>query len=221
MTATDKFAAAFGLLLLVALPLWAFLYPSGFAAALGRDALDGTGLFEHLTVLVLLPGIICGFCFAARIGDFRRRGFLALWALALLYFAGEEASWGQWYFGWQTPDWFLAANDQGETNLHNMSSWLDQKPRILIEVFIFIGGLLIPIYRHFRGLAHRSWYMPSAALIPLALAFIMARTAYWLPQTQTLSLIANSELREFLIACYLSCYVIRLALFSLTRKDNF
>src|SRR3546814_4167282 len=53
--------------------------------------------------------------------------------------AGEEASWGQHYAGWLTPDNWQALNDQGETNLHNTSSWLDQKPRTLLEIGVIVG----------------------------------------------------------------------------------
>src|SRR3546814_9825984 len=56
-----------------------------------------------------------------------------------------EASWGQHYAGWLTPENWQALNDQGETNLHNTSSWLDQKPRTLLEIGVIVGGILIPM----------------------------------------------------------------------------
>lgn len=69
--------------------------------------------------------------------------FLGL--LGCLYIAGEEASWGQHYGNWLTPESWQAINDQGETNLHNTSSWLDQKPRTLLELGVIVGGILIPL----------------------------------------------------------------------------
>jgi hypothetical protein len=39
------------------------------------------------------------------------------WAPSILL--GEETSWGQHYFGWETGGWFESFNDQGETNFHN------------------------------------------------------------------------------------------------------
>ncbi len=71
--------------------------------------------------------------------------WLALAALGSLYIAGEEASWGQNYIGWGTPEGWQALNDQNETNLHNTSSWLDQKPRTLLELGVIVGGILIPL----------------------------------------------------------------------------
>ena len=63
-----------------------------------------------------------------------------------LYVAGEEMSWGQHILEWNTPEYWMALNDQGETNFHNTSSWLDQKPRVLLEIGVVIGGLLIPFF---------------------------------------------------------------------------
>lgn len=68
-------------------------------------------------------------------------------ALGCFYIAGEEISWGQWVFGWVTPEFWTAVNDQHETNLHNTSAWLDQKPRLLLFIGIIVGGLVIPAVR--------------------------------------------------------------------------
>jgi hypothetical protein len=64
-----------------------------------------------------------------------------------VFVTGEELSWGQWIFHWKTPEEWAAINDQHETNLHNTSSWLDQKPRALLELGVLIGGLVIPAMR--------------------------------------------------------------------------
>lgn len=77
--------------------------------------------------------------------------WLRIWtgiaALCCFYVAGEELSWGQWLFDWETPAKWAAINDQNETNLHNTSTWLDQKPRALLEIGVLIGGLIIPSLR--------------------------------------------------------------------------
>jgi len=49
----------------------------------------------------------------------RFRLFFTLLALACLYVAGEEISWGQRLFNIPTPEFFNEHNLQGETNLHN------------------------------------------------------------------------------------------------------
>ncbi len=69
---------------------------------------------------------------------------MALGALGCFYIAGEEVSWGQWFIGWTTPAEWMAVNDQGETNLHNTSNWFDQKPRLILEIGVVVGGLILP-----------------------------------------------------------------------------
>lgn len=66
-------------------------------------------------------------------------------ALSCFYVAGEELSWGQHLMQWSTSDYWLVMNDQGETNLHNTSSWFDQKPRLLLLIGAATGGLVIPL----------------------------------------------------------------------------
>ncbi len=41
-------------------------------------------------------------------------------ALIFLFGAGEEVSWGQRIFNWESSDYFVQNNAQQETNLHNM-----------------------------------------------------------------------------------------------------
>jgi hypothetical protein len=76
--------------------------------------------------------------------------WLGLAILCCIFVGGEEISWGQWFFHWQTPDVWARINDQDETNLHNTSSWLDQKPRLMLELGTAVGGLLIPLLRKTR-----------------------------------------------------------------------
>lgn len=38
-----------------------------------------------------------------------------------LFIAGEEISWGQRIFGWETPAWMKEHNIQGETSIHNLA----------------------------------------------------------------------------------------------------
>lgn len=81
---------------------------------------------------------------------------LHLWlgALALgnLYIAGEEQSWGQHFFHWSTPDYWAELNRQHETNLHNVSSWLNHKPRVLLQLAIIFGAIVLPLT------AARGWF---------------------------------------------------------------
>jgi len=54
----------------------------------------------------------------------KNRGGAALacgvYALLFVFAVGEEISWGQRLFGWESGDFFLEKNAQQETNLHNL-----------------------------------------------------------------------------------------------------
>lgn len=42
-------------------------------------------------------------------------------SIAFFWASGEEISWGQHFFGTETPEWLGAINGQNETNLHNIN----------------------------------------------------------------------------------------------------
>ncbi len=94
--------------------------------------------------------------------------WLGMIALGSVYIAGEETSWGQHFLNWDTPSYWSTLNDQNETNLHNVSSWFDQKPRLLLEAGIIVGGILIPIYRKFLPI-YKS--IPLSIILPANLCF--------------------------------------------------
>lgn len=69
---------------------------------------------------------------------------------ACTFVAIEEMSWGQSVLQWHTPEFWAHINVQEETNLHNTSTWLNQKPRILLAIGIVTGGLLIPLAKKYK-----------------------------------------------------------------------
>jgi hypothetical protein len=97
-------------------------------------------------------------------------------ALSCLYIAGEEMSWGQHIFHWNTPEYWAMVNRQEETNLHNTYAIFEKTPRSILEAAIFIGGLLVPIAALFwpwLRACRASLFLPAATLVPTALgAFI-------------------------------------------------
>lgn len=190
------------------------------------------GFFEHATVIVLLPAVSAGVYAFVR-GRFPARWirwWVLAWTLACLYFAGEECSWGQHYFGWGTPEPIADLNKQDETNLHNMSSWLNMKPRTLVELWILVGGVIIPIARLFEKPRPRpprpdpgrasDWFWPTTPGIAAAGMNFVGRgldaarhrfeeesRAY-----ETLTELGSSEGREFFIALFLSVWLVGLGL---------
>jgi hypothetical protein len=168
------------------LPRWAWLFlpVAAIAVELGFRIADNAlyrrlweselGPGENATALALVLAIVTGVLAARRAAASGRRwlvGWLILFTLGCIYFAGEETSWGQHWIGWQTPEALSALNDQNETNLHNMSSWFDQKPRLLLELGILVGGLLYPAGRAMNRLPalsnpadRRYWIFPTGEL---------------------------------------------------------
>lgn len=99
-------------------------------------------------------------------------GAVLLAALGSFYISGEEISWGQHLLHWNTPEYWAQYNDQNETNLHNTSGWLDQKPRLLLFVGIVVAGLLVPALRRWAPSRLPEKFAdlyPSNILIPTAL----------------------------------------------------
>ena len=58
-----------------------------------------------------------------------------LYLICILYFFLEEISWGQHIFKWKSSSFFLINNNQGETNIHNISNLFDQLPRSLLLIW--------------------------------------------------------------------------------------
>lgn len=123
--------------------------------------------------------------------------WIAAWfvlaALCSFYVAGEEISWGQHILRWNTPEYWAVINDQNETNLHNTSAWLDQKPRIMLEIGVIAGGVLIPLLQKFRP----SW-LPArfAAVYPPAVLGVTAGIVLALKIADTVADSAHVRLFE-------------------------
>ena len=93
-------------------------------------------------------------------------------ALSCLYIAGEEMSWGQHFFHWNTPEYWAEVNRQEETNLHNTYAIFEKTPRSILEISIAVGGLGVPIaaifYPWLRA-CRASLFLPANAMVPLAI----------------------------------------------------
>jgi Trk-type K+ transport system membrane component len=142
------------------------------------------GLVENLQAILLMA--ICVFILYVLIIE-RKEPYLTknnkLWfvlgLLGAVFVLVEETSYGQHYFNWDTPDYWRQYNDQHEINLHNTTSWLDQKPRLLLELGIILGGIIYPIvYRYNDKLTHRlplQDRLPDVRLFWVALIAVVIR----------------------------------------------
>jgi hypothetical protein len=124
-----------------------------------------TGVQETVTGVLALGAFVVGlitFFQPAIKNDWAVRTWLLVFSVAALFFAGEDLNWGQYYFGWDSPEYFQTHNREHETNLHNMSTWFNQKPRIVAELWLLVAGLLVPL----------GWKLPqkiAARFVPVLL----------------------------------------------------
>jgi len=206
------------LALMVVFFVLAWLAPEYFDSSIvsKEQAKEGAGVAENLTVILLIPAILAG---VYTLIKYRHRlpgrfafFWILMWTLACVYFAGEEVSWGQWFFHWDTPEALQTINDQQETNLHNMSTWLDQKPRAIVEFWIFLAGVVWPIVLRIRkrpGYKPDQWQfwvcIPSvcfSSALVFTLVFLADQTGLPL-----LELFGQSELREVFVALFFALYL--------------
>lgn len=116
---------------------------------------------EILTLVALIPAIYLGiraFIAATKRKDLKhgliiKLGLIFL-TLGCVYYAGEEASWGQHIFKWQTPENMRGGNAHEETNLHNTTDPVayeifNKLPRNTLITLIFVGSIVIPAYFKF------------------------------------------------------------------------
>ncbi len=176
---------------------------------------------------VIIPLFVMGLGLATlgvkgRVAAARKAGLgwlvLGIGGLALLCvgIAGEEASWGQHFLGWSTPDGWSELNDQQETNLHNIGSWADQKPRALVELSVVLFGIVWPLLARSGTICVRpAWrlVLPPVGVLPIALLAegvrLLERGPGWLGMPALAAFPRPSELQElyfytFFALCMLS-----------------
>lgn len=219
------------------LPSWVWLWlPLAYVIAHFAAAMAGRQVYarvfgggelgnnEMLTIVLLLLAVAIGvhtLSLVWRLGDRRLVVWIALGTLGCVYFAGEEASWGQHLIGWEaSPEW-QRFNDQEETNLHNSEKYgflLDQLPRNLLTLGMLVGAVFAPLYRRWRGrsldpAAIHYWIWPTLVCLPVGL---LGATISW-PESIYEAVsgrehpeyldISSGDLKEWLIGYFLMLYL--------------
>ncbi len=168
------------------------------------------GPFEWATAAFLFLGaVIC----AMRVRLPRKTRLFAvisaLGALVLFFGAGEEISWGQRVFGWDSGEFWVENNDQAETNLHNLVVGDVKINKLLFGVTLTLAFLLyfavLPILHH-RSDAVAGWAGRWGVPVPRAghgAAFIAALLVMTLIPTSR-----SAELGEFAIGLLLALVVL-------------
>ena len=151
--------ALFSLLFLVATTALFFMDLESYEIFAKED-----GVAENLSFLFYLVAGVVLLSSSFKMNHSQARGVLpVLLGLFFIVVAGEEISWGQRLFEFNTPDVMKGSNTQGEFNFHNLSvvdkndSLLNQ--HTLLNIFVVINGVLFPIayyfYSGFRTLVAR------------------------------------------------------------------
>lgn len=131
---------------------WILLDPDSLRHASRED-----GWVENLSA-VFWGLSAAGFIIAGIRSSFLRRRperwryvCIACYALAMIFFCGEEVSWGQRMIGVDTPSWLGAMNRQNEITIHNIGPLQYWQDRFFL-LFIAAVAVLFPAIAAFdRG----------------------------------------------------------------------
>ncbi|MCG6890869.1 MAG: hypothetical protein LJE92_14895 [Gammaproteobacteria bacterium] len=199
-------------------PLFIMVFPFIWVALAGNDrALKGElGMVELGTFFFLVIAI--GLCISSLtvIRRLEPSVYLKAWIVILIigatYFALEEVSYGQHVFHWRTAEAWKALNDQNETNLHNVHALFDQVPRALLTIGILVGGVVLPLYRYFRGIKLEEsnrfyWQWPTMDCVTIGLLVILIRPFQMVVHTHVIS---TGETKEMLFALFILLYCLSL-----------
>jgi hypothetical protein len=161
--AKTKDTKAYGNVLLKLMKILAYAWPLLVILALAYTYLAAPRFFvayvfqnderelQLVEILTFLSASVAGVLLLLATWKFWKRmngwaaGLVGVIAMATLFFAGEEISWGQSYLQWNTPTWW-PENFAGETNIHNSGFPVHQ----LAGLFILGIFFLLPLTWKFR-----------------------------------------------------------------------
>lgn len=131
------------------------------------------GIAENLSFLFYLVAGIFLLMASFNNTHSQARGVLpVLLGLFFVVVAGEEISWGQRLFNFDTPGLMAKENTQGEFNFHNLSA-VDKNDSILnqhtlLNIFVLLNGVVIPIAYYFFGFVNSMITRLKFPVIPVS-----------------------------------------------------
>ncbi len=175
---------------------------------------NGPHELAEFFLLVIGFFVCCAYFFKIKSKTKLLNFWFGLAALCCFYVAGEEISWGQHIWDWATPDYWTSVNDQQETNLHNTSSWFDQKPRLILLVSIVFGGLIAPFLKKKNILKlpqNLDFLLPSQKLgVIAALVFIPQILEKTFEAFDIIIFVRFSEVQELYMFYFVLLYLVML-----------
>jgi hypothetical protein len=140
-------------------------------------------------------------------------GVALIGAIGAFVIAGEEISWGQRLLGWATPVVLEAINTQGETNIHNITTFATASRLVRFGAAGY--GAVLPVLALLPLVSTRlrdSYFLPPVALVP----FFLGPFLYWaarIPAEEGRAFFRASEIMELSFYAGLALF----ALLSLRR----
>jgi len=124
-----------------------------------NDYIAEDAYIENITALTLFL-IAVFFLISGFKNNGWKRWLLVLVAIVFIFGSGEEISWGQRIFKYDTPEEVLAVNTQDEFNIHNMAVQGVKLNKLIFSTImyscIFVYFLVLPIVYKYSS-ALRNW----------------------------------------------------------------
>jgi hypothetical protein len=143
-----------------------------------RELTRESSLYESATAVVLALSAVYVLSVLARRSTYTlarwQRRFLVFIGALLVLAALEEISWGQHFFGFSPPEFFLRHNRQREVNLHNLVRFATLSRPFIGALLVFF--IVMPLYDKLR---RPTWLRRVRPLLPslfVTLIFLYAVT---------------------------------------------
>lgn len=172
-----QFIVHYGLMILAIISCYIVFFV--FSEELIRSITKEDGLFEYIGALSLL---ITSFLFflaflrKEKSTDFylfktNKNYWFLLLAILFFFGSGEEISWGQRIFNWETSEGYNQINRQSETNIHNLRPFRGVfSPNYLFTYFWMTFCVIIPVVNFFSIPVSKLIDRTGFPLVPIRLS---------------------------------------------------
>lgn len=200
--------SALAIVFIAGFVIWAETDPRSLVRACLED-----GPIEYISALLFGLTSLGFVIFMGRSRFLRRRTewwryvFVICWALLMFVFMGEEVSWGQRIFDYETPASVRDSNVQGEFNIHNYQYVEHQKYRLL-SIMMWVTGFLLPVVA-LAGRGRRLFQKLAFPVLPIG--YMLLFVGGWIFGKYYYNILmydASSEVREILMAIGLFCFAL-------------
>ena len=172
--------------------------PEGFTLSFAAE----DGLVEYSTSIFLFVACLA-LLGLARTAPGYKRYLLAFYALAFFFAAGEEISWGQRIFGWESGEFWQENNYQGETTLHNLvvgdihlaEEIFGNLLSLILLSYLVVLPLLYPVAQWVRTFC-------EVLAVPTPPRYIAALAVFWTIFIIWIDLPRNWEVYEFAFSTF-------------------